>query len=211
MHHEPHKSKKLVQNDNAAKFRLDSLVMEALRHSVIYKNILRSMRKYYSAKFLAAGYCLSRNESEKMFSNLKDFVGEEFSETAAKLKFGIEDLAVSLGAIVNPCVLQKLFWANPEYSARVSVVFGYLYKFSFQRLQEFLDDPVMMLFFFRMIEDKCSKTFRSVTPLHSLATSQACMLLLEHSCFDIALSQHISRTKVTKTLKECIRVSKQEL
>jgi len=40
-----------VQNINAAKFRLKELDNLEIRYEVIYKNLLRDIRRYYKAQF----------------------------------------------------------------------------------------------------------------------------------------------------------------
>ena len=149
-------SKKQMQNTNAIKFRLNSLVMQQMRYQVIYKKLVRSLRKFYARKFASAGHTFVKEEPKKFVSNLMDFVAQEFGAHAEKLKFDIEDLAISFGALIQPKIVQKHYEGAAEPLARIEVVYDYLYKFSFERLQEFLNDPIMVLFFFNMIEDKCA-------------------------------------------------------
>lgn len=50
----PQKSKKCNLNNNAKKFRLTHLDKEQIRYDVIYKNLVRDVRKYYLQDFNVA-------------------------------------------------------------------------------------------------------------------------------------------------------------
>lgn len=55
-------NKKFVQNSNAAKFKLHPAVMANIRYQVVYKKLVRSLRKYNNNKFLANGYVHNTDE-----------------------------------------------------------------------------------------------------------------------------------------------------
>jgi hypothetical protein len=74
--------------------------------------------------------------------------------------------------------------SDPAAYQRVQEVYDYLYKFSFERLQEFLNDPQMLMFFVRMLEEKCSQNLQTQQPLQALAEQEACLLMVRHSCFN---------------------------
>lgn len=69
------------------------------------------------------------------------------------------------------------------------MVYDYLYKFSFERLQAFLEDPVMILFFYRMLKTKGTANLQTQTPISTLAEQEACLLMLKYSCFDSAIGE----------------------
>jgi len=46
-----HKTSKRILNQNAVKFKLSQLKTTSIRYEVIYKNLVRDLRKYYSQDF----------------------------------------------------------------------------------------------------------------------------------------------------------------
>lgn len=45
------KTSKRILNQNAVKFKLTKLTTTSIRYEVIYKNLVRDLRKYYSQDF----------------------------------------------------------------------------------------------------------------------------------------------------------------
>ena len=86
-------SKKQIQNTNAVKFKLNNLVMTQIRYQVVYKKLVRSMRKFYCRKFCATGYNLSKEDPMKLMAEVRDFISGEFAIDMKKLSFKLEDLA----------------------------------------------------------------------------------------------------------------------
>lgn len=86
-------SKKQLQNTNAVKFKLNNLVMSRMRYQVVYKKLVRSMRKFYGRKFFSNGYHLSKEDAIKFMSDVRDFIAAEFSTDMKKLNYKLEDLA----------------------------------------------------------------------------------------------------------------------
>lgn len=176
-------SKKQIQNTNAVKFKLNSMVMNQMRYQVVYKKLVRSMRKFYCRKFVSSGFNLNKEESDKFMDEVREFVSVEFAGDMKKLSFKVEDLARSFSALIHPKLAFKFYEAELEAHQRIQVVYDYLYKFSFERLQEFLNDPVMLMFFIRMLEEKICSNMQTSQPLQALAEQEASLLMIRHSCF----------------------------
>jgi len=68
-------------------------------------------------------------------------------------------------------------------------VYDYLYKFSFERLQFFLDDAIMVMLFFHMLEVRAASRPRGISALHSLAELEASLIILQRSCFKTKLAR----------------------
>jgi len=74
------------------------------------------------------------------------------------------------------------------------MVYDYLYKFSFERLQTFLNDPIMVMLFYHMMEIRAVGKQQDITPLNSLAEHEACLIIIKNSCF----GQKLARAYDTK-------------
>ena len=57
------RTSKRALNQNAVKFRLTKLNSTTIRYEVIYKNLVRDLRKYYSCDFNALNLMRSKNYS----------------------------------------------------------------------------------------------------------------------------------------------------
>jgi hypothetical protein len=96
------------------------------------------MRKFYTRKCSTSGFFLTTDDCDKVYSGILEFVSEEFGQKIMDLKLNLNEVAISLGALTQPKLLLKFFKNQAQASARVQVVYDYLYKFSFERLQDFL-------------------------------------------------------------------------
>ena len=57
----------------------------------------------------------------------------------------MSELVFNLGSIVNPKTMLKLLGSNPEAKLNIFKTFNYLYKFSLERLQQFLANESLFL------------------------------------------------------------------
>jgi hypothetical protein len=96
------------------------------------------MRKFYTRKFSTSGFFLTTDDCDKVYSGILEFVSEEFGQKIMDIKLNVNEVAISLGALTQPKLLLKFFKNQAQASARVQEVYDYLYKFSFERLQDFL-------------------------------------------------------------------------
>ena len=88
-----------------------------------------------------------------------------------------------MGAFSSSRHLKSHFAEQEEIIARINEVYDYLYKFSFERLQDFVQDPIMIMLFYNMMEVEASFPERQSCPLSSLAEHEGSLLIIEHSCF----------------------------
>lgn len=102
-------SKKQIQNNNAIKFRLNPLVMSQLRYQVVYKKLIRSLRKFYSRKITSGGFCMASDDCDKLYSSYLEYVIDEFGRQIHELRLSPEQVAISLGALTHPKLLLKHF------------------------------------------------------------------------------------------------------
>ena len=204
-------SKKQIQNNNAIKFRLDPIVMSQLRYQVVYKKLIRSLRKFYARRCTTSGFCLATDDGDKLYSSYLEFVVDEFSHQIQVLRIKPEQIAISLGALTHPKLLSKHFEGQAQQAYRVEVVYNYLYKFSFERLQDFINDPIMVVLFFRMMEVRAMLPLKDLSPINSLAEHEACLLVIKHSCFSNKLAQAYDAAEVLATFKRRIYEAKKAI
>ena len=78
------RSNKKELNDNAMKFRLRKLYSTSIRYEVIYKNMLRDIRKFYSVEFNNHSQFIKRKRKhgdDFFFECLGQFVDSQFKST----------------------------------------------------------------------------------------------------------------------------------
>ena len=114
---------------------------------------------------------------------LREYLAEHFSNVLERAKFNMNDLTIRMGALIQPKIAQEYFINEPKALVEIDLVYSYLYKFSFERLQDFLNDPYMVLLFYRMLEEKCTQAPVNANKLKMLAEDEAQLLMLQHSCF----------------------------
>jgi hypothetical protein len=74
-----------------------------------------------------------------------------------------------MGAFASPKQLKIHFAGEEEVIARIEEVNKYLFRFSFERLQDFVKDPILMMLFYYMMEVEAGFPEPHNCPLHSLA------------------------------------------
>jgi hypothetical protein len=56
---------------------------------VVYKKLIRSMRKFYARKCATSGFCLTTDDCDKLYSSILEFVSDEFSQKIKDLQFNV--------------------------------------------------------------------------------------------------------------------------
>lgn len=93
--------------------------MSQLRYQVVYKKLIRSMRKFYARRCTTSGFCLATDDGDKLYSSYLEFVVDEFSHQILTLGLKPEQLAIGLGALTHPKLLFKHFEGQAAQSNRV--------------------------------------------------------------------------------------------
>jgi hypothetical protein len=60
---------------------------------------------------------------------------------------------------------------------------NYVFNFSFERLSDLIEDPIMVMLFYHMMGVKADSPDIIKCRLRSLAEHQASLRIIEHSCF----------------------------
>lgn len=58
-----------------------------------------------------------------------------------------------------------------------------MFRFSFERLLDFIQDPILVMLFYNMMEVEAGFPERKSCPLNALAEYEASLLIIEQSCF----------------------------
>lgn len=155
--------------------------MTTIRYEVVYKNLVRKVRKPFITDFKM--YLNSRNADELLehaIPILTDYAASRFNAELAVIPVALEELAVSLGCLAIPQVLVQCQLTLAQ-DARFRKVKNILYKFSIKRLEEMLADLTMMMIFCKYLSESGLDPSRrsSVT---RLANYEAALMMVAHTC-----------------------------
>ena len=143
--HEQKKTKHEL-NQNAVKFHLKKLQSKTIRYEVIYKNLVRDIRKFFVADFngttCAEDKHPGRSEITKIFTLYGNITLKKFSDP---LGLDLNELIFNFGSIVNPKIMLREHGQNPQAKLNIFKIFNYLYKFSLERLSQFVNNEYLFL------------------------------------------------------------------
>lgn len=106
------------------------------------------MRKFYSQSFNQIRLKSTRKLDASNFSQIVEtYVKVSFKSTIEKLDYNVQDLIFNLGSLIYPKLMLKLQKNNAMVKVQVVNIYNYLYKFSLERLQHFLNNKSLMLLF----------------------------------------------------------------
>lgn len=135
------KTSKRLLNQNAIKFKLTKLLTSNIRYEVIYKNLVRDLRKYFSQEFNAMKTkSVKKLDAGNYSEMLEAYILLAFKELLPQIKIPIADLIFNLGSLIYPKMMLKLLKNNAQVKVQVVSIYNYLYKFSLERLQHFLSN-----------------------------------------------------------------------
>jgi len=142
------KTSKRILNQNAIKFKLTKLKTSIIRYEVIYKNLVRDLRKFYSQDFnKTRSKRFNKLDATNFSQSLEAYIKVTFSDLFEELNIPIGDLIFNLGSLIYPKLMLKLLKNNALVKVQVVSIYNYLYKFSLERLQHFLNNESLMLLF----------------------------------------------------------------
>ena len=78
---------------------------------------------------------------------LEGYIKSTFAQQIETLKLPVADLIFNLGSLIYPKLMLKLLKNNALVKVQVVSIYNYLYKFSLERLQHFLNNECLMLLF----------------------------------------------------------------
>lgn len=130
------KTSKKVLNMNAIKFKLKELKSNKIRYEVIYKNLIRDFRKFYTQEFNAI-YLKRRKriEANSFTEAMQGFIRSNLKEEGEHLKIKEMDLIFNLGSLIHPKQMLKMLKDHAMAKVNVVSIYNYMYKFSLERLQ----------------------------------------------------------------------------
>ena len=171
---------------NAVKFKLTKLKTTTIRYEVIYKNLVRDLRKYYSQDFNQLNIMRRKKFETSNFTEfLECYIKFTFSKYLDKLGIPLQDLVFNLGSLIYPKQMLKLLKDNTVAKLKVVGIYNYLYKFSLERLQQFLNNESLMLLFIDFLKsNKFSRIHSSANMLkHRHAYYEACSIMINQSIY----------------------------
>lgn len=98
------KTSKRVLNMNAVKFKLTKLRTTSIRYEVIYKNLVRDLRKFYSKDFNDVTEYIKKKKSmpEQYDYFLQCYVKANFSKYLDAVGVTADELVFNLGSLIYP-------------------------------------------------------------------------------------------------------------
>ena len=149
------KTSKRMLNLNAIKFKLTKLKSDKIRYEVIYKNLVRDVRKFYSRDFNDRTDFIKRKRKsggEFFLQCLDAYIGERMGDLPKQLEVRREALAFNLGALIYPKEMLQLYAHDLPKKTQVLKIYNYLYKFSLEKLQKLINNSALVLLFARYIQ-----------------------------------------------------------
>ena len=148
------KTSKRMLNQNAVKFKLSELKTTQIRYEVIYKNLVRDLRKYYQQDFNQINI-LRRKKYDKnnYLEFLECYIKFTMKQAIEKLQVPVKDIVFSLGSLIYPKQMLKILKDDTVAKVKVISIYNYLYKFSLERLQDFLNNESLMLLFVEYLKN----------------------------------------------------------
>ena len=150
------KTSKRFLNMNAIKFKLQKLHSKNIRYEVIYKNLVRDIRKFISKEFNSStDYMRKKRKSSPQFyldcliQYVKDVIGIQIINC---LDISVDDCVFICGSLIYPKEMLKLYTKTSEKRAQVIKIYHYLYKFSLERLQKMINNPCIMIILSRYLK-----------------------------------------------------------
>jgi len=116
-----------------------------IRYEVIYKNLLRDLRKFYTVSFAEQGPSVKSKDPQHFETALQTYVGALFSEALLEnCQVTKQEIAFCLASLIKPkLMLQRKSLMKPQDRVKIMSIYFYLYKFSLQRLQQMLESRTM--------------------------------------------------------------------
>lgn len=104
-------------NFNAAKFKLKCFKKSTLRFEIIYKNLLRDIRKYYNNDFKEKSSFLNRKRYARTKSDYIDqiraYVTESFNiDLLRAMEVPMEEIVFFIGSLIYPKEMLKYYDSN---------------------------------------------------------------------------------------------------
>jgi hypothetical protein len=95
---------------NAVKFKLTKLRTTLIRYEVIYKNLVRDLRKFYSRDFNdVTEYIKKKKQVPQKYNHfLEIYIRTKFSRELEQLGIPMKDMIFNLGSLVYPKEMIKL-------------------------------------------------------------------------------------------------------
>ena len=165
----------------------------SIRYEVIYKNLVRDLRKYYSQDFNHMKMKrIKKLEASNFTEVLESYIKSQFSAQLSSLKIPTSDLIFTLGSLIYPKLMLKLLKNNALVKVQVVSIYNYLYKFSLERLQHFLNNESLMLLFVDYLRTNGFSRIHTSPNMvkYRHAYYEACQVMINQSVHKAHLAEH---------------------
>ena len=160
---------------------MSQLKTTTIRYEVIYKNLVRDLRKYYVYDFNLLKINSGKKLEARNFTELLEvYIKMTFKEQMVQLKVALSDLIFYLGSLIYPKIMLKLLKNNAPVKVQVVSIYNYLYKFSLERLQHFLNNESLMLLFVNYLQKNGNTRVHSTPNMvkYRHAYYEACSIMI---------------------------------
>lgn len=96
---------------------------------------------------------IKKLDASNFSETLEAYIKVHFKELLANSKVPLADLIFNLGSLIYPKLMLKLLKNNALVKVQVVSIYNYLYKFSLERLQQFLNNESLMLLFVTYLQE----------------------------------------------------------
>lgn len=135
---------------------------------------------------------------------LEGYIKTTFSEQIARLNIPVADLIFNLGSLIYPKLMLKLLKNNALVKVQVVSIYNYLYKFSLERLQHFLNNECLMLLFVDYLRINGYSRIHSSPNMvkYRHAYYEACNIMIDQSAHKAHLAEFFSMHDVFRAPTE---------
>lgn len=174
-----------------------------IRYEVIYKNLLRDLRKFYSCHFAETIPQPKQKDPNSLQKVLQAYAVCIFGKATLE-RFGVSkhEVGFCLGSLIKPkqmLQLKSLDSANDK--VKIMNIYFYLYKFSLQRLQSMLDSKPMALILAYYIQQSGQERIQRspIMMKYELAYYEAQKVLIKSNCLSDVLPFEFNLNKILET------------
>lgn len=101
-------------NRNAIKFHLTKLRSQTIRYEVIYKNLVRDVRKYFISDFNGMSSMQEKPQGQGEYNQMLTLYAKiTLSKYSTPLGLNLNDLIFNLGSIINPKNMLRIHGRSP--------------------------------------------------------------------------------------------------
>jgi hypothetical protein len=83
--------------------------MASFRYQVVYKKLVRSLRKFNVNKFVASGFINNTDEPQKFMKHLQEHLADYLGAELGITKLNMTTMTIKMGALIYPNTAKKFY------------------------------------------------------------------------------------------------------